>query len=114
MADPFNPLKSLPLAEKSIKDMNYFIKVYAKYSVTKYPCACIFVPCRKLFRKMLRATIVFGPNERKPAFFMRFGLLDCYKHVLAMPVREKTPIICEEVKKCPTNKEKHKSLRKKK
>jgi hypothetical protein len=31
MADPFKPETSLPLAEQTIKDMNFFTNLYEKY-----------------------------------------------------------------------------------
>jgi hypothetical protein len=58
----------------------------AKYAIKKEkqvtPPKCVFIPERRIVRKMIKALIKFGKIEDPVKFFMRFGLAEDPQKVL--------------------------------
>jgi hypothetical protein len=80
MCDPFSPEKSLVEAKGYVDKIRFEVDVYDEELLVedKLP-KTVFVPSRKLFRKIYKAMLLYGSTESNNDFFLRFGLLDnCY------------------------------------
>ena len=77
MSDPFAPEKGLSLAKDTVANLVHNVSIYQGHIQTELaPPKVIFLLTRELFRKMIKATIIYGGAESSEAFFMRFGLLE--------------------------------------
>ena len=83
MIDPTdeNSALSLSLARQTLKGNDVQSTIYPRYvfepllAGTDNP-RCIFIPEKKLLRKMIRSLVQKDEQESSAAFLLRFGLID--------------------------------------
>jgi hypothetical protein len=86
MTDPFRTRKSLKDTISIVRTFDFYTEVYPnqvmsdiiaaiKVSSSIQPPKTMFVPGKKLTRKMIRAICKYGKTEDTEKFFLRFGLI---------------------------------------